>query len=48
MALPSFHVAVCLHQIVTNWKILEGLEPGARPEMAQGVRYWVERLVELS
>jgi Phosphotransferase enzyme family len=45
--LPSFHVAVCLHQIVTNWKILEGLESSARHEMAQGVQYWLGRLVAL-
>ncbi len=45
--LPSFRVAVCLHQLVTCAKILEGLEPSARHELAQGLQYWLGRLVEL-
>jgi Phosphotransferase enzyme family len=44
---PSIRVALCLHQVVTYWKILEGLEPAARHEVAKGLQYWLRRLTEL-
>jgi hypothetical protein len=44
---PSIRVALCLHQVVTYWKILEGLEPTARHEVAKGLEYWLRRLTEL-
>jgi Phosphotransferase enzyme family len=44
---PSIRVALCLHQVVTYWKILGGLEPTARHEVAKGLGYWLRRLTEL-
>ena len=46
--LPVVQVAGCLHQAVSLWKILEGLEPSAQFELSWQLPMWLRRAVEVT